>query len=232
MQHKIITFSFDDGVMQDLKVIDILNKYNLKATFNLNSGNFGNSFPLEWEGVHVERNVIRPEMVKNVYQGHEVATHTLHHARLKSISDDTIVKEIVDDIKNLEELVGYEVCGMAYPCSEFDERVIRVIKERTPIKYARTVISTYNLDLQKELLQFNPTCRYGVKEMYELAEKLFVDKTNKSKLLYIWAHSYEFDYKPKKYEEFESFCSYISNRNDIEYCTNIEAFKRLKQIWF
>ncbi len=55
MKHKIITFSFDDGVMQDLKIIEILNKYNLKATFNLNSGNFANSFPLVWEGVYVER---------------------------------------------------------------------------------------------------------------------------------------------------------------------------------
>lgn len=230
MKHKIITFSFDDGVMQDLKIIEILNKYNLKATFNLNSGNFANSFPLVWEGVYVERKTVLPEMVKNVYEGHEVAVHTVHHAKLKSISDDEIVKEIVDDIKNLEELVGYEVRGMAYPCSEFDERVIRVIKERTPIKYARTVVSTYNLDLQNELVQFNPTCRYGDKEMYELVEELFADKSDKSKLLYIWAHTYEFDYKPKKYEEFEKFCAYISGRADIEYCTNMEAFKRLKQI--
>ena len=55
---KALTFSFDDGVLQDKKIIDILNKYNLKATFNLNSGHFGDSFPLVWEGVDVERIVI------------------------------------------------------------------------------------------------------------------------------------------------------------------------------
>lgn len=230
MKHKIITFSFDDGVMQDLKIIEILNKYNLKATFNLNTGNFGKSFPLVWEGVNVERKVILPEMVKKAYKGHEVAVHTVHHSKLKLLSDDEIVNEIVEDINNLEILVGYEVRGMAYPCSEFDERVIRVIKERTPIKYARTVVSSYNLNLQKNLLCFNPTCRYGDNQMYELADELFACKTDESKLLYIWTHSYEFDYNPSKYEEFERFCAYISGRNNIEYCTNIEAFRKLKQI--
>ena len=34
---KAVTFSFDDGVLQDIHMIDLLNKYGLKATFNLNS---------------------------------------------------------------------------------------------------------------------------------------------------------------------------------------------------
>ena len=35
---KAVTFSFDDGVTQDIRLIEILNKYGLKGTFNLNSG--------------------------------------------------------------------------------------------------------------------------------------------------------------------------------------------------
>ena len=34
---KAVTFSFDDGVTQDRRLIEIFNKYNLKATFNINS---------------------------------------------------------------------------------------------------------------------------------------------------------------------------------------------------
>ena len=34
---KAITFSYDDGVTQDIRLIELLNKYNLKCTFNLNS---------------------------------------------------------------------------------------------------------------------------------------------------------------------------------------------------
>ena len=38
---KAITFSFDDGVSQDAALIEILDRYGLKATFNINSGFFG-----------------------------------------------------------------------------------------------------------------------------------------------------------------------------------------------
>ena len=38
---KAVTFSYDDGVSQDVRLIALLDKYGLKATFNLNSGMFG-----------------------------------------------------------------------------------------------------------------------------------------------------------------------------------------------
>ena len=36
-KNKALTFSFDDGVTQDERLINIFNKYGLKGTFNLNS---------------------------------------------------------------------------------------------------------------------------------------------------------------------------------------------------
>ena len=40
-KNKAVTFSYDDGVLQDVRTIEILNKYGLKATFNINSGLLG-----------------------------------------------------------------------------------------------------------------------------------------------------------------------------------------------
>ena len=34
---KAVTFSYDDGVTQDKRLISLFNKYGLKCTFNLNS---------------------------------------------------------------------------------------------------------------------------------------------------------------------------------------------------
>ena len=48
---KALTFSFDDGVTQDKKLIEILNRYGLKATFNINSGFFGAKNELIRNGV-------------------------------------------------------------------------------------------------------------------------------------------------------------------------------------
>lgn len=38
---KAVTFSFDDGVVQDRRAVALLNKYGLKGTFNLNSNYLG-----------------------------------------------------------------------------------------------------------------------------------------------------------------------------------------------
>ena len=35
---KAFTLSYDDGVVQDIRLADIFNKNGLKATFNINSG--------------------------------------------------------------------------------------------------------------------------------------------------------------------------------------------------
>ena len=47
---KAVTFSYDDAVFQDIRLIDIFNKYNLKCTFNLNSGRLGINETLIREG--------------------------------------------------------------------------------------------------------------------------------------------------------------------------------------
>ena len=34
---KAVTFSYDDGVTQDIRFIEMLDRYGLKGTFNINS---------------------------------------------------------------------------------------------------------------------------------------------------------------------------------------------------
>lgn len=50
---KAVTFSYDDAVTQDQRLIRIFNKYGLKCTFNLNSGLLGTPGSLLREGVTV-----------------------------------------------------------------------------------------------------------------------------------------------------------------------------------
>ena len=50
---KAVTFSYDDGVTQDRRLIKIFDKYGLKATFNLNSGLLGTANLLVREDVTV-----------------------------------------------------------------------------------------------------------------------------------------------------------------------------------
>ncbi len=222
---KAVTFSFDDGVRQDIRVIRILDKYGLKGTFNLNSAKFGTKNPYEPYGKTVEREVIEPWEVKEIYKDHEVAAHTLGHFNLTVLPDSCVIWQVEEDRKNLERLTGKEVRCMAYPCGGVnnDERVSKVIKDNTAIKFARTITSTYAFDIQKNLLRFDPTLHFGDERSFELAEKFVALKADVPKLFYIWGHSYELDATDGAWERFEEFCKFISGKTDIFYGTNGEV---------
>ncbi len=226
---KAVTFSFDDCTMQDKRLVELFNKYGLKATFNLNSELFGRKNELVRRGVKVCHNRLEADEIKDLYKGHEVAVHTLTHPYLQDIEDENeIVRQIEEDRKNLENIVGYKICGMAYPGNgNNSERVAEIIKNRTAIKYARTTTSTYNFELQDNLYQFNPTIHqdeYEYEKLFELGEEFLKLKPDTPKLFYIWGHSFEFDIF-NGWEKFEEFLKLISRKDDIFYGTNREVLQ-------
>ena len=221
---KAITFSYDDGVTQDTRLIELFNKYGLKCTFNLNSGLLGKPGQLLREGVDVRHDKISPERVREIYAGHEVATHAVTHPYLTRLTDAEIIREIEDDRIRLSELVGYEVVGHAYPMGDCDRRVADLLRDHTGVKYARTVISTHNFDIQTDMHLFNPTVYHHreMDEMFRLGEEFLSLKTDEPKLFYIWGHAYEFDIH-NDWKRFEEFLEMISGRDDIFYGTNKEC---------
>ena len=220
---KAVTFSYDDGVTQDLKLIEILNRYGMRATFNLNSGGLGGRFSNYIEGVLVYRDKVFAHDVKAIYEGHEVASHTVNHPDLTKLSDEEIIRQVEEDRKNLSELVGYEIKGLAYPCGYVDERVISVIKEKTGIKYARSVRITEKFEPETDLYNMAFTTRNFGDNFLRLAKEFVELKTDEPKIFSVWGHAYEFDWK-KNWHVFEEFCKIISGQDDIFYGTNSEVF--------
>lgn len=226
---KALTFSYDDGVTQDRRLIKILDKYALKCTFNINSGLFGNAVAGEGNGVTFPHVRLRAQEIATVYAGHEVAVHTLTHPWLNRIADADVIREVEQDRKALSALVGCSVDGMAYPMGTgaMNEHVVRLIRENTGVRYARTTTSTYDFGLPQDLLQLNPTCRHGEKDkMLELAGEFLAMQPQQPQLFYIWGHSYEFD-RDDDWEWFEAFCALVSGRDDIFYGTNREVLADL-----
>ena len=133
---KAVTFSYDDGVTQDIRLVEMLNKYGLKATFNINSELLGKSGELSRGGTKVSHNKVNPCDVRSIYSGHEVAVHTLTHPNLTTLEDTEVIRQVETDRLNLSELCGYEVVGMAYPCGGVnnDDRVAEIIHEHTGVK--------------------------------------------------------------------------------------------------
>lgn len=222
---KAVTFSFDDGVVQDRRAVALLNKYGLKGTFNLNSNYLGQGGLTTWLKKVVSHSKVEASEVKDLYKGHEVAVHTLTHPNLTELDKDEIIRQVEKDRENLSKLCGYEVIGMAYPCGGVnnDDRVAQIIRENTGVKYARTITSTYQFGAQENLLRFNPTVYYVEKCLEEVVDKFLATETDEPQLLYIWGHTYELDAELITWEAFERVCQKLANRDDIFYGTNKEV---------
>lgn len=222
---KAVTFSYDDGITQDIRLIELLNKYSLKCTFNLNSERLGMPGTLIRENQRISHYKIAPQDVKYIYDGHEVAVHSLTHPTLTELPESEVIRQVEQDRINLSELVGYDVVGMAYPNGPNDDRVAGIIREKTGVLYARTVTNTDSYDLQSNLYRFNPNV-YHIMEfdrMMQMGQE-FVDlKPDKPQIYYIWGHSYEMDYRPDYWIKLEEFFKLISGREDIFYGTNAEV---------
>ena len=222
---KAITFSFDDGVTQDIRLIEILDKYGLKCTFNLNSEFLGLEGTLDRNGRTVRHDKIARNKIKEVYKNHEVAVHTLTHPFLPSLDEKEIIKQVENDRQNLSEICGYEVVSMAYPCGgeNNDDRVAEIIRNNTGVRLARGLESTYNFDLQDNPLRFKPTVYYIEDCLDEIVDRFLKLDSDKPQLLYIWGHSYEMDAEYISWEKFEEICKRLSGHDDIFYGTNKEV---------
>ena len=223
---KAITFSYDDGVTQDIRLIEMLNKYGLKCTFNINSELLGKSGMLSGSGKRVSHYKVHPEDVRRIYDGHEVAVHTLTHPLLTALDEKEIIRQVEQDRLNLSELAGYEVLGMAYPCGgkNNDDRVANIIRECTGVKYSRTITSNRSFDVQENLFRFNPTIYHlYFDELMTLGREFVELKTDTPKIFYIWGHAYEMDYENDYWQKLEEFFCLISNKDDIFYGTNREV---------
>ena len=219
---KAVTFSFDDGVTQDIRLVEILNKYALKGTFNINSGLLG--LPNRLQRLNVDHTKIKASEVKTLYDGHEVAVHSLTHPTLVGLDEETIIRQVEEDRKALEKLCGYPIVGMAYPNGPNDDFVAGVIGRNSPIQYSRTITSTHSFKVQKEnLLRYNPTVYYIEDCFEEIVDKFLASESDEDQLLYIWGHSYEMDACLITCEKFEEICKKLAFRDDIFYGTNKEV---------
>ena len=73
MVRKMFTLSFDDNTVQDERFIELIDKYNLRATFNINTAFFGRKHNIIHQGIDVCHDDLDADKVKYLYRNHEVA---------------------------------------------------------------------------------------------------------------------------------------------------------------
>ena len=128
---KIFLLSFDDGTVWDKRFVQLLNKYGVKATFNLNSGL--EDFVWHYEDRFPVRRQVLADTVE-LYRGHEVASHSLHHHWLNTLAPPQLAREVGEDCAALKEIFGLSDIGFGVPFTACEEREIRIIR-----KFARYI---------------------------------------------------------------------------------------------
>jgi hypothetical protein len=222
---KAITFSYDDGVVADKRLVSILDKYGLKGTFNLNSLLF--DCP-NWH------NRMDEEQTFNLFykSGHEVALHGARHIFLDKVPLSEAIYEVVQNRAYLEGKFKRVVRGMAYAYNGFNDEVIEALKS-LGVAYARTTTPTHSFEIPKNWLKLNPTCHHTDPELLPLSEKflncspLNEFKARESWLFYVWGHSYEFD-DNNNWDIIENLAKCMQNRDDVWKATNIQIYDYVK----
>ena len=216
-KRKALTLSYDDGVVQDARLIDIMSKHGLKGTFNVNSFAGG-------------RRAISLEQAKELYlpSGNEIACHGEKHFTLNKVPRPFAVKDICNNRQFLEREFGCIVRGMAYANGSTDDEVVQILKD-CGITYGRMTGTSEGFELPTEWLKLVATCHHNHPRLMELA-KTFVELKpnsyfwgNGPKLFYLWGHAYEFD-DHDNWHVIEEFAEYVGNRDDIWYATNGEIY--------
>ncbi|MGN1095119.1 MAG: polysaccharide deacetylase family protein [Eubacteriales bacterium] len=218
-----VTFSYDDGGIQDIRLAELFNKYGMKCTFNLISSSL----------VREDDKGIRLKDLKRVYEGHELASHTHTHPHLEKMNIKAQYDEIVRARELIEPSFGKIVRGLAYPFGTYSYDTITAMKT-AGIEYGRTAtsrvkgeIKSTDFSLPEDFLVWDPTAHHNEAEP---CVDYFIQNVEKrpwraGALLYIWGHSYEFDNKdaPVGWEKFEEMLKKLADHAyDIWFATNIE----------
>jgi peptidoglycan/xylan/chitin deacetylase (PgdA/CDA1 family) len=116
MDKAIVTTSWDDGHPLDLKLAELLKKYDVPATFYI---------PVD----NIERECMNPQQIREIAQGFDVGGHTYHHFVLTRVSLKEAEREVVEGKQRLEDIIGREVLSFCYPRGEFNEEVVSVVRK-------------------------------------------------------------------------------------------------------
>lgn len=224
---KAVTMSYDDGPSSDEKMLEIINKYGMKCTFN-----------------YMSNQAISSDKIKQLLidKGHEIAVHGSNHRAPGAVRAIDGIADVLQCRKDLEKKFDRIIRGMAYPdsgirtfhnCASYEN--IRNYLNDLGIVYSRTLGEDNNAFLMPtDWYRWMPTAHHNnpklmeyVKEFVELDVKSEYTASRYPRLFYLWGHSFEFD-RDNNWELLEDFCKAISNKEDIWYATNIEICEYVK----
>jgi len=243
-QHIIVTTSWDDGNLADLKVAELLRTWGVRGTFYIPIRPFEGRPALE----HAHLRRLSSE-------GFEIGAHGLSHRPLWGLRAEELAKEVGLCKPILEEILGTEVRMFCYPRGRYDSNVVRALKQ-VGYSGARTVrmLSTrleFSPFEMPTTLQIFPhsrsgylrniararkleglwayaTHRRGLANWVDLGKDLFDTVSRNGGIWHLYGHSWEID-ELGLWKDLEKMLEYVSKREGVTYMTNRELIRFLPE---
>lgn len=227
---KALSFTFDDGAVQDRRLSEKLGELGLRATFNINSGWFGLVLPYCRRMSAAETvEVLDREFI-------EIACHGAKHADPGRIDTPTLLWDALKDRNELEHLFGRPVTGYAYPQGAHSPQIMRDI-ECAGFEYARAVGNpSGDFSLPANLFMLPTTCGLLEGGCDSIIDKFMSLRCGEwiwgadtdGQFANIFCHSYELGGDEAKWQCAFDRLTRLSCRDDIWYATNIEIVRYIK----
>lgn len=110
----LIAFSWDDGAVEDLKLMDLSLQYSIPGLFFIPATN-------------TERKVLSGENIKKIdFNGFEIGAHTYSHKYLSKLPLNEAQAEVVSGKDYLEQLLGKEVNHFCFPGGKYNRELINM----------------------------------------------------------------------------------------------------------
>ena len=253
MKKIIVTTSWDDGSVEDLRILNLLNKYNLKGTFyvpkNIN-------FEIK-KGKYLQR--ISDKEILEIAKTQEIGAHTMNHTYLNKLHGDELYSEIKNSKDWIELLLNKKIRVFACPGGIFNSEIIETIKKSGFI--GANVGGIFNVEIKDPfLVGFSAHCypcfpknkewglflkskitlgriRVNIKGIKKfnlpiisilrwniLAKNIFNYILENGGIFHLHGHSWEIE-RYKIWDDLEDILKYISNRDNVLYLTNSETIE-------
>lgn len=228
----LITFSWDDGSVEDMKMVDLSMKYSIPGMFFIPASN-------------PERGVIGKSEIREIEAGgFEIGAHTYSHRYLSELRISEGEQEIIKGRDFLEDVVGNKIHHFCFPGGRYNKRLVKISGDH--FKSARTADTGALIDnntfLLKPSLHFYnrgkssllynsfknrsaifPAVLKNLTEdsYFNLLKKIitWLDESKGIHRMIIWGHSWEIE-QNSLWNELELLFKWLSN----DYPSNLRSY--------
>lgn len=212
---------WDDGDVDDIRLIGILKRHGAKATFNINPGGWKSERRVGHVRNGYEVWKLSLDEMKDVYKGFRVAGHTMTHPLLTKLDPEWAMAELVECRKYIERHFGFKEMGMAYPCGgvNYNDAVKELVRKAGYL-YARTIEnSALKLNVE-DPMELKPQCHFSHPDFWDKFEKVRQIDGD----FYFWGHTFELFGDQARWDALESMIERISSTPGVKWIDVVDMF--------